>query len=122
MEQTGGAGLDLLTIILLSFAVVLGLSVVVFLWVVWRVKRIDLPADADFMTALRVTPFSVVLLLDLLDFGLDFLSAPAAWVLLNWLGLKPLRGVAVIEGLIPGTHLLPTMTVAWIIARLSKER
>jgi hypothetical protein len=33
----------------------------------------------------------VVVLLDLLDFSLDFLSAPFAWVLLGYLGLEKLR-------------------------------
>lgn len=102
------------------FGVVLALALIMLVWVIWRVKKINLPEDADFMVALRATPLSVVILLDLLDFALDFLSAPAAWVLLNRLGLKPLRGVAVVEGLIPGTHLLPTMTVAWIIARVTR--
>ncbi len=56
--------------------------------------------------------------LDLLDFSLDFLSAPFAWVLLGRLGLQPLRAVTVIESLIPGTQFIPTMTAAWILARL----
>jgi hypothetical protein len=121
MEQAGNTGFDLLYIILLLLGFVLGLAVLVLIWVIWRVGRIDLPDDAGFFATLRLTPLSVVILLDLLDFGLDFLSAPVAWVLLNWLGLKPLRAVAVIEGLIPGTHLLPTMTIAWIVARLIGE-
>jgi hypothetical protein len=33
-----------------------------------------------------------------------------------------LRGVTVVESLIPGTQFLPTMTVAWIVARLGKPR
>ena len=91
-------------------------------WIVWRVRRIQLPADADFTTALRMTPLAVVIVLDLLDFGLDFLSAPFSWVLLGYLGLAPLRGVAVVEGLIPGTQLIPTMTLAWIVARLTQSK
>ncbi len=88
------------------------------MWVIYRVGRIELPAGTGFWATLRVTPLSVVILLDLLDFALDFLSAPAAWVLLTWLGLGPLRWVAVIEGFLPFTHLIPTMTLAWIAARL----
>jgi hypothetical protein len=42
--------------------------------VFWRVRKIHLPADADFLTALQATPFLVVVVLDLLDFSLDFLS------------------------------------------------
>jgi hypothetical protein len=77
-----------------------------------------LPPDADFLTALRVTPLAVVILLDLLDFSLDIFSAPLAWMILGYLGLKPLRGVTIVESLIPGTQFLPTMTVVWVFARL----
>lgn len=98
------------------------LALLVLAWVIWRVKRIQLPADADFMTALLATPLAVVVLLDLLDLGLDFLSAPFAWVILGRLGLQPLRGVTMLESLIPGTQVLPTMTVAWIVARLVQRR
>jgi hypothetical protein len=64
----------------------------------------------------------VVILLDLLDFSLDFLSAPFSWTLLGYLGLKPLRTVTMVESTIPGTQFLPTMTTAWIIARLTDPR
>lgn len=89
-------------------------------WVIWRVRRINLPDD-DLLSALLATPLVVVVLLDLLDLGLDFLSAPIAWPLLGHLGLKPLRGVTVIESLIPGTQLIPTMTLAWIAARILRR-
>ncbi len=122
MEQLGTLNLEqILYLIAGAMAVALILAGVVLVWVVWRVRHIEIPPEADFMMALRYTPFSVVLLLDLLDFGLDFLSAPFAWAILSWLGLKPLRGVAVVEGLLPMTHFLPTMTVAWVIARLGGE-
>ncbi len=120
MEQTGGTGIDLVYIVLLVFGVALAASVVMLVWVIYRVKRIELPDNTGFMATLRVTPLSVVILLDLLDISLDFLSAPVAWILLSWLGLAPLRWVASIEGFLPGTQLLPTMTLAWIIARLTQ--
>jgi hypothetical protein len=104
----------------LFFGITITLAVLVFLWVIWRVKRINIPADADFFTTLRATPFSVVLLLDLLDLAFDFLSAPIAWALLSWLGLKSLRNISVAESVIPGTQFLPTMTVAWVIARFRR--
>jgi hypothetical protein len=88
--------------------------------VLWRVRKVQLPPDADFFTAMRLTPLVVVLLLDLLDFTLDFLSAPLAWLLLTRLGLGPLRGVTVVESLIPGTQIIPTMTLAWIAVRVFK--
>jgi len=83
-----------------------------------RLKRIYIPPDADFFTTLRHVPLSLVLFLDLLDFGLDFFSVPIAWVILGKLGLQSLRGVAVVEEVIPGTQFLPTMTAAWFAARL----
>lgn len=111
-----------LTQLLYGLVVVMGialvLAILLLIWVVWRVRRIKLPPDADFFTALQETPFVVVLVLDLLDLSLDFLSMPIAWALLSYLGLKPLRNVTVVESLIPGTQMLPTMTVAWVIARL----
>ncbi len=83
-----------------------------------RLKRIRIPPGADFVTTLRHVPLTLVLFLDLLDFGLDFFSAPIAWVILGKLGLQSLRGVTVVEEIIPGTQFLPTMTAAWFAARL----
>lgn len=93
------------------------LSVVLVIWVAKKVKRITLPEGASFLTALRATPFLVVVLLDLLDLSIDFFAAPFAWSLLGYLGLAPLRTVTVVESLIPGTQFLPTMTLAWLAAR-----
>ena len=103
-------------IVLMALSTVAGLALLG--WVLWRVRRIQLPPDADFVTALRATPLVVVLLLDLLDFGLDFLSIPIAWIVLGRLGLAPLRGVAILEEFIPGTQMIPTMTAAWFGVRL----
>jgi len=116
--QPTDSSFDLVYIVLIVFGVVLVAAAVMTVWVIYRVGRIELPVGAGFWETLRMTPLSVVILLDLLDFALDILSAPAAWILLSWLGLGPLRWVAAIEGFLPFTHLLPTMTLAWIIARL----
>lgn len=107
----------------LAIVILAGLILAMLLaaWVLIRIRRINLPPNADFFDALRATPFSVVLLLDLLDLSLDFLSAPIAWVILGRLGLLPLRAVTVFESLIPGTQAVPTMTIAWIIARVWKR-
>ena len=83
-----------------------------------RLKRIRIPPGADFVTTLRHVPLTLVLFLDLLDFGLDFFSVPIAWVILGKLDLQSLRGVTVVEEIIPGTQFLPTMTAAWFAARL----
>lgn len=112
---------DLLNLLLLIFGVGLVLSLILLMWVIWRVKRINLPADADPITALRATPLGVAILLDLLDLTLDFLAAPLAWTLLSYLGLRPLRGVTMLWLLIPMTQALPIMTVSWIFVRLTKR-
>ena len=109
--------IDLLYLMLILMGISLVFAVILLGWVVWRIRRINLPPGADFFMALRATPLSVVILLDLLDFGLDIFAAPFAWTILGYLGLKPLRNVSVIESLIPGTQFVPTMTVAWFIAR-----
>lgn len=109
----------LLTILLAAMVLSSALGFLLLGWVLWRVRHINLPPDADFLTALRATPFAVVLLLDLLDFGLDVFSVPIAWIVLGRLGLAPLRGVTIFEELVPGTQMLPTMTVAWLLVRLA---
>jgi hypothetical protein len=107
--------------LLIAGAILAGISLVIALlllvWILRTIRRIKLPPNADFFTTLRATPLVVVLVLDLLDFSLDFLSAPISWTLLSRLGLQSLREVTVIESLIPGTQLLPTMTLAWLLAR-----
>jgi hypothetical protein len=97
------------------------LALLVGAYVFTRIRRVNLPPDADTLTALRMTPLSVVILLDLLDLGLDIFSAPFAWIILTKLGLGPLRGVTVAESLIPGTGAIPTMTVAWVLARFFRQ-
>ncbi len=89
------------------------------IWVIVRIRRIHLPPNADFLAALRATPLIVVIVLDLLDFSLDIFSAPISWALLSYLGLAPLRGVAVVKDLIPFTNFIPLMTVSWLFARWS---
>jgi hypothetical protein len=107
--------------ILLFLGIGLVLSLILVGVLIASIRRINIPPDADPITALRATPLIVVLTLDLLDFFLDFLSAPFSWILLGRLGLKPLRAVTLIESLIPGTQFIPTMTAAWIIARFIRR-
>ena len=107
-------GLTLLTLMGIS----LGLALLL-LALVWRkVKRLHIPPNATFGETLLLTPLVVVLMIDLLDFGLDFLAAPISWVILDRLGLKALRGVSVVEAVIPLTQAIPTMTIAWVWVRL----
>lgn len=108
--------------LLCVMGVALVLALILMVYVFTRIRRVNLPPNADTLTALRLTPLSVVVMLDLLDLGLDFLAAPFAWIILGRLGLGPLRGVTVAESLIPGTQALPTMTIAWFLARLGRGK
>ena len=95
---------------------------VVGYWV-WRsLRRINLPEHLSFVEALQWTPLPVVILLDLLDLVFDIFAAPITWVLLGKIGLNPLRAVAAAEAVIPGTQLIPTMTLAWLGVRLFSFR
>ncbi len=87
-----------------------------------RVKHICVPPGAGFVATLQGTPLVLVLGLDLLDLALDVLAAPLAWLVLDYVGLRGLRGVAVVESLVPGTQLIPTLTLSWVIARLMPDR
>ena len=108
----------LIYILLGLMGVALLLALALLGWVFWRIRRIQLPPDADVLTTLRATPLSIVILLDLLDFALDVFSAPISWIILTRMGLGPLRWVAVIKDLIPFTQFIPAMTVGWLIARI----
>ncbi len=108
----------LITILLIISAIALVLSIALIVWLLWRIKRINLPPGADVMDALRASPLSVVIVLDLLDLALDIFSAPFTWILLTRLGLAPLRWVAVIKDLIPFSAWLPLMTLSWIGVRV----
>ena len=98
------------------------MALTLLVWIMLRIRRIKLPPDADFLWALRLTPLSVVIALDLLDLGMDIFSAPIAWALLSYLGLAPLRGVALVKALIPISGFIPLMTLSWLYARFVEPR
>jgi hypothetical protein len=52
--------------------------------------------------------------------ALDVFSAPIIWMILNRFGLQALRNVATIEALIPISGPVPTLTLAWLAARIFK--
>lgn len=87
-----------------------------------QILEINVPEDADFFETLQVVPITVPLALDLLDFAFDIFAAPIAWFVLEMLGLQALQMVTVFEGLIPGTQLIPTLTIAWGFARVVRRR
>jgi hypothetical protein len=115
------ANFELRTLLLylgLSMLVALILALVLFLITLRRMRNIKIPPGAGFAETLAHTPFAVVIIVDLLDFGLDVLAAPFTWVLLDRWGLKALRGVSTVEALLPFTQAIPTMTISWIWVRL----
>ena len=100
------------------FVVCLLISILLLAYALRTMRHLDIPPDAGLADTLHATPFTVVLGIDLLDLTLDVLAAPAAWIVLDRLGLKALRNMATIEALIPGTQIIPTLTLAWIIVRV----
>ena len=106
----------------LIFAAAMGLSLtlaaILFVFVVRRLRNLNVPPGAGFGETLLYTPFSLVLFIDLLDWGLDILAAPIVWVVLDRLGLKALRNVSTVEALIPFTQFIPTLTASWLWVRL----
>ncbi|HRO25403.1 MAG TPA: hypothetical protein PLR07_14035 [Promineifilum sp.] len=106
---------------MMSIALVLAIILLIIIFI--QIRHIKVPPNAGFAETLLYTPLLVVLFLDVLDLALDFLSAPIAWVVLDRLGLKGLRGVATVESFIPFTQVIPAMTLAWIGVRLfGKDR
>ena len=93
-------------------------SVTLLLLSVKKIRQLDIPADATFAETLHYTPLIVVIAIDLLDLAFDILAAPISWMILDRLGLKALRGVAAAEALIPGTQIIPTLSICWFGVRL----
>lgn len=109
---------DLLKLLLAVAVVALILAGIVLFLAFRTLRRIRLPANADFFTTVRAVPLSLMVGLDLLDLALDSFSAPIIWVILNRYGLQSLRNVASFEALIPITGPIPTLTLSWIAARV----
>ena len=109
---------SILAIILALMGACIFIGIVGLLMLARSIRRLDIPADADFFTTMRHIPLALVVLLDLLDFGLDIFSAPILWIALDRMGLRSLRNKATIEALIPFTNVIPTFTVCWFAARL----
>lgn len=108
--------------LLIAMGCALVLALLLLGFVLRQVRRINVPPGASFAQTLLHTPFIVVLFIDLLDFGLDFLAAPLAWVLLDRWGLKALRNVSALEALLPFTQPIPTLTLSWAWVRLFGTR
>ena len=101
----------------IAMAIAVVIAILGLLLMARRIQNLRIPANADYFTTLRYVPVGLAILLDLLDFGLDMLAAPVAWVVLERLGLRGLRNKAAIEALIPFTQPIPTFTLSWFAAR-----
>lgn len=116
--------LDQFSTIFFWLLVAMGLALliaVIGLALMWRqFSNLRVPHEAGFFATMHYIPLPLVILLDLLDFGLDIFAAPISWLLLDRLGLRSLRNKAAIEALIPFTQPIPTFTVAWVAARTLK--
>ncbi|GAB4437295.1 MAG: hypothetical protein OHK0015_29880 [Chloroflexi bacterium OHK40] len=108
---------DILTWLLIAMAIALTIAAL-GLALMWRsIKRLRVPREAGYFATMHYVPLGLVILLDLLDFGLDIFAAPVSWLLLDRLGLRGLRNKAAIEALIPFTQPIPTFTLSWFAAR-----
>ena len=110
--------MPILIAILMAAAALLGLGLTVSGIARFRRSNAAPGPEAGFADTLRRVPLRLCLGLDLLDLGLDVLAAPLAWLLLDRAGLKPLRGVAAVEAVIPFTQAIPLMTLCWVGVRL----
>ena len=81
-------------------------------------RQLRVPPGAGFTTTLRMVPLPLVIVLDLLDLGLDVFATPIVWLVLSRYRLQALRNVAALEALVPLTQMLPTLTVAWFAVRM----
>jgi hypothetical protein len=109
---------NLLQVLLAIAVVALVSGTLVLVWAFRSLRRVRVPPNADFFTTVRAVPLSLVVGLDLLDLALDSFSAPIIWFILNRYDLKALRNVGAVEALIPITGPIPTLTLAWLAARI----
>jgi hypothetical protein len=114
----GETVVEILTFILISMLSVGFLVVAALVLMIRKLRNIEVPYDADLFTTMHYVPLTLVVLLDLLDLSLDIFSAPVSWLILDRMGLSSLRNVSTIQGVIPGTQLIPVMTLSWMLARL----
>lgn len=92
-------------------------AVILFLLAYYRLQSLKVEGQ-DFVATLRQVPITVPLAIDLADFALDVVGAPLTWLILGRLGLGALQSITLVEGLIPGTQLLPLLTLCWLGVRI----
>lgn len=116
-NETWQALWNLLQILLWVSLIAGVLAALMLAWIYRDIRRLHIPAHAGFFETMRIIPLRVAIFIDLLDLALDSFAAPVAWVVLRWLRLDQLRAPAIIEAFIPGTQLIPTMSVLWVATR-----
>lgn len=112
---------SLLIIVLCMGGALLG-ATVLLITAARQIRDIDIPEDADFFETLQHVPITVPIALDLLDMAFDIFAAPISWVVLEMLGLQALQLITVLEGFIPGTQVIPTLTISWGLSRMMKGK
>jgi hypothetical protein len=112
---------DVAIVGLICIAAAISAAIALLVVAAKQIRDLDIPEDADFFETMRAIPITVPIALDLLDLGLDFFAAPVAWIILEMLGLGALKAITIIEAIIPGTNLIPTMTIAWAFTRLTNK-
>jgi hypothetical protein len=105
-------------LLLLIMAIIGVVAAIALIGMVRQVREIRIPHGADFFETMHYVPFMLVLLLDLLDFGLDIFSAPICWIILDRMGMSSLRNMSTLQSIVPLTGPVPVMTVSWLLARL----
>lgn len=109
---------QVLLIVLALMGASVAVAVIGLALIARSIRRLRVPPHAGYFATMHYVPLALVILLDLLDFGLDIFAAPVSWILLDRMGLPNLRNKAVIEALIPFTQPIPTFTLSWLAARL----
>ena len=112
-DELRNIGLIIAALMAVSFI----LALILLMFAMRRLQRLDIPDDAGFGETLLYVPLSLVLFIDLLDFALDILAAPFTWIILDRLGMKALRNVFAFEAFLPFTQVIPAMTIAWVAVR-----
>jgi hypothetical protein len=110
-----------LVAVLVCSAAALIPAIVVVVIALRQISEMEIPPDADFFETLQLVPISVPIALDLLDLAFGIFSAPFSWMALELMGLRALRMVTIVESIMPGMGPIPTMTIAWAMARWMKK-
>jgi hypothetical protein len=108
---------DALVVFAICAAAAIAGAVALLFMAAQQVRDLNIPPDADFFEVMQVIPVTIPIALDLLDGALDVFSAPISWIILEMMGLGSLKMITLVESLIPGTQLIPTLTISWIIGR-----